>query len=459
MNESRFEDRTGATGGHGPIDFARGGAEPAGEAAPRLALPWVVRLRYGMVGSGAAALLTVAPILEIPRWAVMWAFVPLVLMLVSNLWLRRARGWPAARVQRMLGQIFVFDTVCLTVLLGLTGGPMNPFSLLYLVQITLSVVALKKEWPWILGGLSAASFGLLFFLNVPLDGMRIMPGDHGMFPHLVGMWAAFVVAAALISFFTGRVAESLRLREQEVLGLQEQIARQEKLASLGTLAAGAAHELGTPLGTIAIAAREMELYAASGQDGDELGDDARLIRTEVERCQEILKRMRAEGEEPVGEIPKQITLGELLRRMRGEISAAMRERVLMNAEAEGEVVILPVAMTVQSLAALVGNALDASGDGDPVVVKAECNGSEVVFSICDRGCGMEEEVLRHVGEPFFTTKEPGNGMGLGTFLVRSFAERVGGSLLFDSGPGQGTVARLTLPIRMEMLERGARANG
>lgn len=459
-----MSENLSGNGGHSPVadgrvPVLRLRAGSAGEAAPRLALPWVLRLRYGMVFSGAAVLLVAAPILKIHLTVVLWVLLPFGLMLVSNLWLDRARKSRADDVQRILGSIFVFDTVCLTVVLGLTGGPMNPFSLLYLVQITLSVVVLKKEWTWILGGLSALCFGALFFLNVPLDGMRILPAEHGLFPHLVGMWVAFVVAALLISFFTGRVSDALRLREQEVLQLQEQVAHQERLTSLGTLAAGAAHELGTPLGTIAIVAREIERYAATLQTADELGDDAKLIRAEVERCQRILQRMSAEGAEPVGESPCAIKVSELLKQAVEEISVAQRARVsIVEVDAE-EVLSLPVATTVQSLVALVGNALDASADDLPVVMKAECNGQEIVLSICDSGCGMNEEVLRHVAEPFFTTKEPGEGMGLGTFLVRTFAERLGGNLVYRSAPGRGTVATLTLPVHSQAQARGVHAAG
>lgn len=420
----------------------------AGDTAPRLALPWVLRLRYGMVFSGAAVIVAAAPVLRISLVVVLWALVPLVLILATNIWLAWARPLPAGSVQRTLGIIFVFDTVCLTVMLGLTGGPMNPFSLLYLVQITLSVVVLKKEWTWILGVLSAVSFGSLFFLNVPLDGMRIMPAEHGLFPHLVGMWVAFVVAAALISFFTGRVSDALRLREQEVLALQEQVARQERLTSLGTLAAGAAHELGTPLGTIAIVAREIERYAENLQAAEELGDDAKLIRAEVERCQRILQQMSTEGAEPVGESPETIRVGELLRRAVEQISKPQRGRVSMSGPETEVLLKLPVRATVQSLVALVSNALDASADDLQVMMKAQCDDREIVVSVCDHGCGMSDAVLRRVAEPFFTTKEPGKGMGLGTFLVRTFAERLGGSLIYESAPGCGTTATLKLPRQL-----------
>ncbi|HTV14388.1 MAG TPA: ATP-binding protein, partial [Acidobacteriaceae bacterium] len=339
---------------------------------------------------------------------------------------------------------------------GLTGGPMNPFSLLYLVQITLAAVVLKKAWIWILGILSTLCFGILFLLHVSLKGSHVHSGEPGLYPHLVGMWIAFIIAAALISFFTSRVSHALRLREQEVLALQERVARQEKLSSLATLAAGAAHELGTPLGTIAVVAHELERYASTLRDGDAVCDDAKLIRSEVERCQHILQRMSADGAEPVGEASQRIEVAELLRRTVLEIPDARRSRVTLDASDAGSPLFLPVRATVQSLAALVGNALDASSGDIRVIAQSRRNVAQIAFSIVDNGSGLTEEIRRRIGEPFFTTKEPGRGMGLGTFLVRSFAEHLGGELSYESVPGQGTTARLTLPVEFLKQRAGSR---
>jgi len=417
---------------------------PDGDMAPNLALPWIVRLRYGMVFGGAATLGGVAYVVGFCP-AFLWTLVPLASVLLTNVWLHRTARSSISDSQATLGLIFAFDSLCLTAVLGLTGGPMNPFTLLYLVQITLAAVVLKKVWTWVLGLLASFCFGLLFYLHLSLQGSHVHFNEPGLYPHLVGMWIAFVIAAALISFFAGRVSHALRQREMEVLALQQRIARQEKLTSLGTLAAGAAHELGTPLGTIAVVARELERYARTLGSGEALGDDARLIRSEVERCQRILQRMSADGAEPIGESPRAVRVGELLAQTLEEVTPARRFHVVLDAVDADMTVFLPVRATVQSLVALVGNALDAGTDNVQVVLGFQRRGSEIVFSVGDNGRGMTEEVLRRIAEPFFTTKEPGSGMGLGTFLVRSFAERLGGGLSYESAPGRGTVATVTLP--------------
>jgi len=328
--------------------------------------------------------------------------------------------------------------------------------LLYLVQITLAAVALKKEWIWVLGILATLCFGLLFLLHLSLRSSHLHPGEPGLYSHLIGMWIAFVIAAALISFFTSRVSHALRLREQEVLALQERVARQEKLSSLVTLAAGAAHELGTPLGTIAVVARELERYASTVGDSDAVRDDAKLIRSEVERCERILERMSADGAEPVGESPQSIKIGELLGQTLQEIPDPRRSHISVDASDAPADLFLPVRATVRSLAALLGNALDAGSDDAQVILRAQSQDSEIVFSVCDNGCGMSNETLRRIAEPFFTTKEPGRGMGLGTFLVRTFAQRLGGELRYQSAIGKGTTATLTLPIHFSKQDKSHR---
>lgn len=438
-----------------PSTEPRGKPAPANDAAPNLALPWVVRLRYGMAFGGAAVLLVAEYVFRL-RPVFWWALLPLALILFSNMWLSKPSRISIHSSQAVLGTVFIFDTLCLTAALGLSGGPMNPFSLLYLVQITLSVIVLKKVWTWVLGILSTVCFGLLFFFHVPPIPFHSFYGERGLAPHLIGMWLAFIVAATLIAFFTSRVSDALRSREQEVLTLQEHIAKQERLASLVTLAAGAAHELGTPLGTIAVVSRELEHYASTLVDGDELRDDARLIRSEVERCQLILQRMSADGAEPMGESPRSIQVNKLLEETLGQLPEARRSWVSLELTGASEMAVLPVRATVQSLVALVQNAIEASVEPKRVILKAQRAGHELIFSICDYGRGMTEATLRRIAEPFFTTKSPDKGMGLGTFLVRTFAERLGGRLSYESAPGRGTTATLTLPMKFKM--RGGNAH-
>jgi two-component system sensor histidine kinase RegB len=269
------------------------------------------------------------------------------------------------------------------------------------------------------------------------------------------MWIAFVLGALLITFFTGKISEVLRQREQEVLTMQTQLSKQERLTSLVTLAAGAAHEMATPLATIAIAAKELEHEARSRPSQDPIVEDAQLIRSEVDRCRGILERMSARGAEPRGEAPAAIDAEQLLEKVRGEFPASRRPRILIDGGAHTQRIVVPVTPTIQALAALVKNGLEASSAEQPVLLVVESNSAGLRFSVKDEGHGMSPEVLSRVTEPFFTTKPAGKGMGLGTFLVHLFAERLGGKLRFETEAGQGCRAILELPL----LDRAAASHG
>jgi len=414
---------------------------PAGELAPSLALPWLIKLRYGVL-VGQTVLILAARFVFGMDLPIAWLGLPLAMTAFSNLAFHRATE--ALGVRRALGCILVADTLCLTSLLALSGGPANPFSLLYLVQITMSSVVLSRQWTWGLGIFSMACFGSLFPLHVPLAIFEGHHGNHGFSIHLVGMWIAFAAGTLLITIFIGKISEALRKREHEVLSLQSQLARHERLASIVTLAAGAAHELGSPLATIAIAAKDLEIAASEGIDGAEISMDARLIRSEVERCRRILSQMSARGADPNGLAPP-VDLHSFLAKLRADFPPTAHRLIQIENDCAGLQAVLPDEATRQALSALIKNALDSDANGNAIRISAEVLGGMVRFVVADQGCGMSSEILNRIGEPFFTTKTPGQGIGLGTFLARVFTERMGGNLIFESEQGKGTTATLEIP--------------
>jgi len=252
--------------------------------------------------------------------------------------------------------------------------------------------------------------------------------------------------------FVSRVANALQAREHEIFELQRAAVRHEKLASLSTLAAGAAHELGTPLATIALVAKELEHGLERSSDAAALVPDARLIRQEVERCREILQQMAARAGEGAGEMLTQVSVGGVEQ----DLSEALGPRatqIAFERVGESSGLVAPKRLLVQVLANLVRNAFDAQADigkTEPIRVVTRVDERRAAFEIFDQGAGIPAHAQGRVGEPFFTTKAPGLGLGLGVFLARAFAEKMGGELTLAPRPGGGTVARLTVP--RDMLE-------
>jgi two-component system sensor histidine kinase RegB len=224
--------------------------------------------------------------------------------------------------------------------------------------------------------------------------------------------------------------------------LREAGARNARLASLATLAAGAAHELNNPLSTIAVAAHEACLQARKVPEANSVATDLDLILEQVDRCQQILHQMaaRAEADDSNPRIETHELVDEIRRRL-----GDRAERVdLELGRAPGELAV-PTAPAVQSMVALLKNALDASEPTARVTLAVRREPKAVAIVVTDRGSGIPSELLAMVGEPFFTTKGPGRGLGLGVFLARVFFESRGGGLAIESTPGVGTVAKATLP--------------
>jgi two-component system sensor histidine kinase RegB len=416
-----------------------------GSETRHLALRWVIRLRYGLI-AGEAALITAL------RFGLQ-VDLPLLLIgavvggqIASNWLLAANKQRLGEGAEHLVGALFAADTLCLTLILAFSGGPANPFSLLYLVQIAFSAIVLHRFWTWALGVISTVSFGLLFVISrdVPAFRQHSQSGEFSL--HLLGMWAAFAAAALLISFFVGKLSAESRQKELELRLMEKRLVKNDRLASLVTLSAGAAHEIATPLATIAVTAKEMERVARANLRNARLAEDAQLIRAQVERCRLILERMGAQGADPFGEAPRRIDLRDLLNEIQQRFQPEQTRIQVLVHNTEMASCVLPVRATVEALSALVKNALDASTNGKPVLLEAvESTKERVRLVVRDEGIGMTPAVLERVAEPFFTTKAPGQGMGLGAFLAHLFAQTLGGELSFQSEPGRGCSAILVLP--------------
>jgi len=347
-----------------------------------------------------------------------------------------------------LATVMLLDAVVLTVLLDLTGGATNPFSTLYLVNVVLGAVLLPRRWAWTLMLVSMAAFASLFLheaMSSPGHHVKLhMPTEDVLGAHLRGMWVSFALASFFIVYFVRRVARALAARELELREARAQADRREKLASLATLAAGAAHELSTPLSTIAVVAKELQ-RALGEQVSGEVRNDLQLVRDQVGRCREILDRMSANAGEAAGEPIAEIPLAAWVAAALEPLPFKDRVAVEYDVTTPEATIVGPPRALADTLRGLLKNAVQASGPGLPVTLRLGQAPGRVVAAVVDRGRGMPAEVLARVGEPFFTTKVPGEGMGLGLFLTRTLVEQLGGEFHITSRPGSGTEARIELP--------------
>jgi two-component system sensor histidine kinase RegB len=272
--------------------------------------------------------------------------------------------------------------------------------------------------------------------------------------HMRGMWIAFSLTALIVAILVTRLVVVVEQRDRALERLRERTARSTRAAGLATLAAGAAHELSTPLSTIAVTARELERNLAAQQSN--LQADAQLIRAETDRCREVLEAMAVRSGEPAGETPRASTLADVLAALRERLTPAEWNRIDVDLP-DQLAVVWPIRVVVRALDNVVQNALQASPASSQVRVSGGVRDGLVALQIVDEGTGMSPDQLSRAGEPFFTTKPAGKGTGLGLFVARSSIEQLGGTLALAASAGRGTTASIVLPANVLTAEPERRA--
>lgn len=413
----------------------------------RLAVLRAIVVAAQLVVVIAAAALNV-PLLFVPVTTVIALSAGLV---VFTFWrLRHPRPVSDAELFAQL----LIDVAALTALLYLSGGSTNPFVVLYLLPLSVTAAALPGVYAWAVAGVAAACYTALLWFYIPLPYLEAgadMGADmatgmrHGdeMGLHVIGMWLGFMFSAGLITYFSVRMAYTLRERDRAVAALRERDLRHERVLALGTLAAGAAHELGTPLSTLAILAKELQtdvrkLPAAM--------DKVAVLREQVQRCKEILATLsasagaaRAESGRPLA---LDIYLDELLARWH-----ALRPAVALDYRGDGARP-GPAIVAEQTLSQAITNILNNAADVSPawVQVRARWNPDKLELEVHDRGPGVSPAFEQRAGQDIFTTKEAGHGLGLGLFLAHTTLQRLGGAIRLYNRADGGACTHLTLPL-------------
>jgi len=411
--------------------------DPIGPAAGPSALPaevetinlrWLLRLRWVAIASQLVILLAVerAMGLTLPLTPL---FVLIGLESASNLacarWARDRTHVP----QWVLSGIIAADIAGLTALLYLTGGAVNPFTFLYLVHVTLAAVVLQRPQPWLMLSLALGGYGLLFLL--PARGR--------------GTSATTRPTCGCTSSGCGSLSASPRASSCTSCSRSPGRSRSGRGARRSTgpygasravcLVGGARRRRGARAGDAALDDRSGCQGARSqltrdGADTVTLGD-VRLIRQQVDRCRDILARMAADG----GETPLAVPLERLVTDAVSGLPPGSTYQITLPPGGERASLVVPVRAVAQALRAVVQNAVQASPPAVPVRLRVSRADSGWQFVVQDDGPGMPAAVLRHAGEPFFTTKPPGHGMGLGLYLARVTVSQLGGRLDLASVEG------------------------
>ncbi len=433
----------------------------------RINVAWLIALRWVAILGQLNTILAVSYWLgvDLPIFALMmivgFTAATNLGLLVARRRLGGDRNSIAAGRELLLGSIMAVDILMLTMMLAFTGGPFNPFVIFYLVNVALAAVLLPPRWSWFVFLLALACHGALYTLYWPWTSPMTLtvgglspsswPGSAVMTVprslYLIGHFVATVIAAMTIVYFVTRLTAKLAFLDEEIQESRQSKSRNEKLEGLATLAAGAAHELSSPLSTIAVVAKELErnLKSASASIPPRAFNDLKLIRSELARCREILDQMAVNAGQAMGEPPVPINPRQLATEALDMLRTPGRVRHQLTTRPELTPIVGPERTLAQVLRGLLQNALDASGPEATIDLIISDEIDTLLIEVRDQGEGMPYEILSRLGEPFFTTKEPGRGMGLGLFLARSVIERLGGTLVLRSIHGRGTQATVRLP--------------
>ncbi|WGD29430.1 ActS/PrrB/RegB family redox-sensitive histidine kinase [Ancylobacter sp. WKF20] len=440
---------------------------PIGERFFGLRLDTLIRLRWLAISGQTLAIVVVQWLLgfTLPLGACL-AVVALSAWLNLALRLRNPGARRLSDVEA--AWLLAYDILQLAALLFLTGGLANPFALLFLAPVLISATALSPRTTILLGILAAICAGLVGLWQMPLpwatDGTPMAPVLPPLY--LAAIWLALAIAIGFIGVHAWRVAEETRELSEALAATELVLAREQHISALDGLAAAAAHELGTPLATITVVAKEL---ARAVPDDSPLADDIRLLREQSERCRTILRRLTSleAGDAPFDRMPLSHILEDVVAPHR---NFGIAITIAVPAPAGDEPVIARNPGLLYGLGNIVENAVDFAESAVNVI--ASWSETEVAVTFTDDGPGFPPELIDSIGAPYVTSRgrnrwrrdaapeaeeETRQGLGLGVFIAKTLLERSGAELSFvnRAAPAHGASVTVRWPrAKIDISEEG-----
>ena len=391
-------------------------------------------------------------------------------------WWRLSQDYPVGNTELLLQ--LVADVAVLTVLLYYGGGSTNPFVSLYLLPLVIAAATLPRPHTWAMATLTLACYSMLMLWYVPIpvlgdhsphdhavaqidpllrgiakegdfcltkpsaDKSANTPGDSNdaFNTHIMGMWLGFVISVLVVAYFVVEMARAVRLRDVQLNRVREETLRNERIVALGMQAAGAAHELGTPLSTIAVVVGELR---HDTQANTEWRESLNLLDGQVRACKAILDKLLANAMD---------TVSSSLQSPDRFLADTLEEWKLLRPEVHYSLLVsggqpVPVLNVDPALRAALLNLLNNAADASPqgIEIHAHWNDTLYTLAIHDHGPGLTAAAAANIGTAYFTTKE--HGRGLGFFLANATLEKMGGTVrLFNRQGGGGATTEVTIPL-------------
>ena len=408
----------------------------AGNSDQLATLRRLIAFRWLALALMAGLTLAMPVVLEIPLPTAPLLAILAIAGLFNGIAGRRAARAEAASGAELFTQLLI-DIAVLSALVFFSGGATNPLVSLLLPPVAVAALTLPPRCVVAIGLASVAAYSALMVFYIPLP---LSDASRATRLHLLGMWLTFAVSALMIAWFVERMTRLIRQRDAELAAAREQALRDERVMAIGTLAAGAAHELGTPLATMALLAGEL---VRDPQLPPAAREDIALLRQQIAACKEIItglsRRAGAERLENPGCQPVDRWLDSVRQRWHALRPQAQSQLVSAGAQPAPSIIADP--RLEQAIINLLNNA--ASASAQPIDLHLAWDKEALVIEIRDRGPGFPAAVLSHGGQVEFPAHAQGSGIGL--MLTRSAVEQVGGRLLLSNPPTGGACARIELP--------------
>ncbi len=416
------------------------------DASPnRVGLQRLMLLRgfVTLIGLIGLALLRPFSSIDVPLDAIAGLSCAVGASLVFGYWrLRRGTGITPAE---LLGHLLI-DVSLLVLLLWLTGGISNPLISYLLVLLAVSATLLPRLMVIGFAMTSTALYTFFLLLDLSSDQQMEMGGDMQAMTfqlHLVGMWVIFVVSAALITVFITRMAEGIRRRELTLAKAREDALRSEQLIAIGTLAAGTAHALGTPLSTMSVLLSELDELTPENLGVPEVKEDISVLRQQVIRCRNSLTQLTRYYHKDESRSEQTIPIAAFIEDVRDYLTNIHpRSNIQIDLYNTDNKALSSDMSIKHALINIIENGIKAAQD--KVTLELRATQSELSITIADDGPGIPAEVMENLGEPFISVRN--QGMGLGIYLANASISRLGGSIEMNNRPEGGAVTRIVLPL-------------
>ncbi|HET7306632.1 MAG TPA: ATP-binding protein [Gammaproteobacteria bacterium] len=371
-----------------------------------------------------------------------WAAIATIVGISAGFNLMSWRALRRSRTESILFAQLLVDLLALGALLFFTGGATNPFVWLLLLPLTIAATVLPRARTWLTALAACAIYSLLMWFYQPIPGVHLPTGSEFAL-HILGMWIGFIVSVLLIAHFLSRTAENVRARDRALAQAREQALRDERLISLGTLAASAAHDLGTPLGTLAVLAEEIAADIET-QAADAAQRKLELMDAQIDRCKQVIAGIASSAGVDAAQGGQALEMAAFINATVNDWRArraGIEVRYRVNGVAPG-----PCLVAEKNLVSALTNLFDNAADASPAEVDIEADWTDDALEICvsDRGRGFALDKRSRIGKTLFSDKPDGHGLGL--YLSYGIIERLGGRLSIRPRVGGGTAVEVHLPL-------------